>query len=122
MSPVAEEWELLGLARALVMRSDAAAVGLWPRAAALLARQALEGGLRALWRAREPGVVDATFRAQLACLPGYLRDDALAADVAFTWAVLSEACHHRAYDIGPTAQELRRRFETVERLLERVSA
>jgi hypothetical protein len=57
---------------------------------------------------------------QLACLPHYLQPRDLADDVAYTWAVLSDACHHHAYEVGPTAEELRVRLDVVGRLLERV--
>ena len=56
-------------------------------------------------------------RAQLACLPDYLADRSLAADVAFTWGTLSEACHHHAYDLGPTASELEGWLDAVQRLV-----
>ena len=41
--------ELLAAARALMQRPDAAAAGIWPRAAALLARQAIEAASRAAY-------------------------------------------------------------------------
>ena len=44
--------ELLAAARRLVERPDAVTAGVWPRAAALLARQALEVAMAALWAAR----------------------------------------------------------------------
>lgn len=63
------------------------------RAAALLARQALEELLEQLWRRRAPGLENASVRAQLACLPEYLRDPDLVANVRWAWAELSTACH-----------------------------
>ena len=111
--------QVLDAARQLVDRSTPSLAGLWPRAAALLARQALEAGLDAHWAARAPGIEAASARAQLACLPDYLPDRDLAAEVAYTWAVLSAACHHHAYELGPTETELNARFAVVERLLKR---
>ena len=112
--------ELLAQARALVSDFAPGTAGLWPRAAALLARQAIEAAMDELWEARAPGCADLTARAQLMCLPEYLREPALAAEVAFTWAALSEACHVRAYEMGPTAEELEARFAVVDRLVTRL--
>ena len=108
---------LVALARETVARG---AVGAWPRAAALLARQALEAAMDELWAARAPEVATLSARAQLTCLPEYLRDPALAGEVAFTWSVLSDACHAHAYETGPTAQELETRFAVVDRLVTRL--
>ncbi len=108
---------LLAEARALVDRGP---VGLWPRAAALCARRALEETLDQLWRARAPGLEHASVRAQLISLEAHVHDADLAGDVAFTYAALSDACHHHDYELTPTATELRARFAVVERLIERV--
>jgi len=113
--------ELLARARALVAHPSPGTTGLWPRAAALLARQAIETGMNQLWAARAPGVQTLTARAQLTCLPEYLRDERLAGEVAFAWGRLSDACHHHAYDLGPTAAELEARFAVVDRLLARLA-
>jgi hypothetical protein len=108
---------LLRAARALVESPRAATAGIWPRAAALLARQALEAALADHWAGRAPGLERASMRAQLACLPDYLPDRRLAADTAFAWAALSEACHHHAYELAPTASELGAWLDAVERLV-----
>lgn len=108
---------LLDDARALVQRGP---VGVWPRAAALCARRALEEALDQLWRVRAPGLEDASTRAQLVALPAYVNDDVLAGDVAFTWNALSEACHHHDYELAPTAGELDARFDVIARLVARV--
>jgi hypothetical protein len=62
--------ELLAAARRLVDRPDAATAGVWPRAAALLARQALELVLAGLWAAQPQatGLSGCTMRSQLLCL------------------------------------------------------
>jgi hypothetical protein len=103
-----------------VRRPAADTVGLWPRAAALLARQALEETLGDLWLRRAPGMQRATARAQLACLADYLGDPGLAGDIVFTWSALSSACHHHEYELAPTAVELERRLDTVDRLVEKL--
>lgn len=108
---------LVGHARQVIERGS---VGAWPRAAALLARQALEAAMDELWAARAPEVASLSARAQLTCLPEYLRDRELAGEVAFTWSLLSDACHAHAYEVGPTAEELEARFAVVDRLVERL--
>jgi hypothetical protein len=112
-----ESQALVRSGRALIATPGRETAGLWPRAAALLARQALEAALADHWRRRAPGLERASMRAQLACLPDYLGDRRLAADIAFTWSALSEACHHHAYEIGPTASELDGWLAAVERLV-----
>jgi len=98
---------LLKAARTLLERPDARTAGVWPRAAAHLTRQALELLLDELWRKRAPGTEKSSTRAQLICLSSYIAGNGLASRVAFTWNVLSHACHHHAYEIAPTAIELR---------------
>jgi hypothetical protein len=63
------------------------------RAAAFLARQALEDLLEQLWRRRAPGLENASVRAQLACLPEFVRDEELVAKVRWAWGELTAACH-----------------------------
>lgn len=111
---------LLDDARDLVERTGAGPVGVWPRAAALLGRRAIEEALDRLWAKRAPGMERASARAQLACLPDYVSDRTLAADVASAWASLSSACHHHTYELAPTAGELQRRFAVADRLIEHV--
>lgn len=114
--------ELLAAAREIQERPVAATAGVWPRAAALLARQALETALGELWAADSAttGLARCTGRSQLACLPTYL-DARTARQIAYVWAALSEACHYHAYELAPTAAELTRWFDAVEDLLARIS-
>ena len=114
--------QLIASAREMVARPTPGTAGVGPRAAALLARQALETAMDQLWARRAPGVAALSARAQLTCLPEYLRDAPLAGEVAFTWAALSRACHAHAYDVGPTAEELEARFAVVDRLVARLVA
>jgi hypothetical protein len=111
---------LIDAARDLMRRPVADTVGLWPRAAALLARRALEEALDELWSRRAPGLERASARAQLACLPDYLGDRELAREIVFTWGELSNACHHHAYELPLTAEELERRLGVVGRLVSRL--
>jgi hypothetical protein len=108
---------LLALARTLLDRSDPKTAGLWPRAAALLGRQALEQALDAYWTGRGIALDACATRPQLLCLRSYLPDASLAARVHHTWSALSDACHHHAYELAPTADELGTLFDTVGDLL-----
>jgi hypothetical protein len=112
--------ELLALARQTIDEAGSSTAHLWPRACALLARQALEASFDELWAARAPGLASLSARAQLSVLPDYLRDPGLAGEAAYAWSWLSEACHHHGYELGPTAGELMAMLETVERVLQRV--
>jgi hypothetical protein len=102
MTPV----ELLAAARELMTRAEPATAGLWPRAAALLGRQALEAALDDLWGRKHLDLASCPMRIQLLCLPTYLGNAALAARAAHAWSSLSHACHHRDYELAPTALEL----------------
>jgi hypothetical protein len=97
---------LIVLARGLLERPDAATSGWWPRAAALLARQALEQALCDYWGQMEPGMTRASTRAQFLCLREYLKNDELVGSAHHTWQALSEACHHHPYQLSPTSKEL----------------
>ena len=105
--------ELLAAARELMHRPDPVTAGLWPRAAALLGRQALEAALDDLWQRKRLDLASCPGRIQLLCLPTYLGDPALAARAAHAWSSLSHACHHRAYELGPSATELGAWFQVV---------
>ena len=59
--------EILNIAQELLERTDAKTAGLWPRAAALLARQALEQGLDGYWRERGIALYELGTRPQLIC-------------------------------------------------------
>jgi hypothetical protein len=99
--------DLLATARELITRPDAATAGVWPRTSALLARQALEQAIRLLWDGHPDtaGLASRPMRTQLICLPWYI-DKRIAAQVAYTWAALSNACHYHSYELAPTAAEL----------------
>ena len=101
--------ELLAAARRLVEHPDAGTAGVWPRAAALLARRALEQAMAGLWAGRPgaAGLSDGTMRSQLLCLTAYVDDD-LATRAAYLSAALSRACHYHPYELAPIASELTR--------------
>lgn len=98
--------QLVTEARRLLNETPPGTVSAWPRAAALLCRQALEDTLDELWTAKAPSLRFVSMRAQLSCLPSYLSPPALARDVAFTWHALSRATHHHPYELDPTREEL----------------
>ena len=98
--------ETLAVAQQLLERADARTAGLWPRAAALLTRQALEETLDAFWLSRNLPLGGVPTRPQLICLGHYLEDEAQVAALTHAWNALSRACHHHAYEVAPTAEEL----------------
>ena len=96
---------VIELSRVAMQVQQTDLVGTWPRVAAILGRQALEMALDELWSTIEPGVENATRRAQLICLPNYV-NTRLAQRVTYAWYGLSSACHHHAYDLPPVVSEL----------------
>ena len=134
--------EVVTAARNLMERTDPATAGLWPRATALLARQALEGALDDFWRRHSPGMELCSMRAQLLCLPYFLptfakatvgkqdprtlrpqdlREGHLAERVSYAWAGLSGACHQHPYELPPTSAELMGWLGTVNELVASVA-
>jgi hypothetical protein len=109
--------ETLAMAQQLLARSDPKTAGLWPRAAAFLARQALEQGIDDYWRAKGLPLHDCGTRPQLICLGEYLGDASLAGRAHHTWAALSEACHHHPYELAPGRGELAAWIATAGELL-----
>ncbi len=113
---------LVAAARDLARIETAATAGLWPRAAALLARQSLEAAMARLWAATAPGLERTSGRCQVLCVGTLLGDPDLGGRVTLAWNVLSEACHHRVYRLPPTASELERAFEAAWDLAEAAEA
>jgi hypothetical protein len=110
----------LDLARGLLRRADPVTAGLWPRASALLAGQALESTVARLWTAQDLDFHACPMRTQLICLRTYLGDPDLAARAGHAWSALSRACHHHAYELAPTAMELQSWLEVVDELVRKV--
>lgn len=109
--------EILAMAQQLLERADAKTAGLWPRASALLARQALEQGLEEYWRERGVALDEFGTRPQLICLREYIGDAVLVGRAHHTWAALSEACHHHPYELAPGHGELKMWLGAVAELL-----
>ena len=110
---------LIDLARSMIQDRDPELIGIWPRAAAIIACQAFEISLDRFWLAVAPSVGHASKRAQLICLAEYT-DSKLASRIRYIWHGLSVACHHHAYELPPTAQELEGWLTDIEALIEEV--
>jgi hypothetical protein len=107
--------ELLEAARQLLTDQDSSYAGVWPRATAMLGRQALESSLAELWRTLAPGLEEASFRTQFLCLPDFLGiKDALAGRVSHVWWSLTRVCHYNPYRLSPTVDELTDWLNTIE--------
>lgn len=117
---VVDAHALVSAARDLIRDDDATTAGLWPRAAALLARQGLELAMVRLWQATAPGLERTPTRCQLLCVGDMLNDRTLGGRAMLTWNSLSSACHHRVYELPPTASELNQALVTVWDLAEAV--
>jgi hypothetical protein len=111
---------LVAAARDLVRNGDTTTAGLWPRAAALLARQGLELAMARLWDVTAPGLERTSTRCQLLCVGDMLDNRELGGRATLTWNALSNACHHQVYELPPTASELASALETVWDLAEAV--
>ncbi len=110
---------LVNLARSVMRVPRADLVGTWPRASAILGRQALEIALDRFWANTAPGVEEASRHAQMICLPEY-SDTELATRVRYAWHGLSDACHHHAYDLPPIESELNGWLNDVAALIDEV--
>jgi hypothetical protein len=90
-----------------MQRPDAPTAGIWPRAAALLARQAIEVAMEEMWASKRQAaeLSGSTMRSQVLCLTAYL-DRGTASRAAYLLAALSQACHYHPYELAPTAAEL----------------
>jgi len=99
--------DLLDAAKDLMQRPDAPVDGIWPRAAALLARQALEAAMGELWASKPQAAAlsGRSMRSQELCLTAYL-DPGTASRTVYLLAALSHACHYHPYELAPTAAEL----------------
>jgi len=114
---VSEAAQLVAVARDLLKRASPVTAGLWPRAAALLARNALEIAVDEYWTRKRIPLEPCTTHTQLICLREYMDDADLAGRVHHAWNALSRACHHHPYELAPTAAELETLFESVAQFL-----
>ena len=111
---------LLATAEAILDGALRISGGLQARAAALLARQALEHALAEFWERRAPPDVQrCRVRTQIQCLSAWLDPEPVAA-AATAWNRLSETCHHHPYAVAPSAAELRAWIASVRTFCETV--
>ncbi len=110
--------EILASAKALLDRPSAATSGLWPRAAVLLERQALEVALKTYWSFKAPGAEGCSTSAQFLCLEGYLPEPGVARRAYQAWAALSRVAHFHPYELPPTRDELIAWHDSVLALLD----
>jgi hypothetical protein len=121
MLPVADgpdAHDLVSAARDLLRKSGEAQPGLWPRAGAMLGRQALERALARAWEIAAPGLERTPMRCQVLCAGAMFNDAELGTSVGRAWRTLSAACHHRVYELAPDTDELGAALETVWDLAE----
>ncbi len=118
---VADAHDLVSAARDLIRIDDPRTAGLWPRAAALLARQSIESSMDVLWELRSAEMRATPLRCQLLCLGDFLRDPALAGRVSLAWSGLSRVCHMRVYELPPSLAELQAWLECAWELAEAVA-
>jgi len=85
-----------------------------PRAAALLARRALEELVDAAVDRADPGAREAGMRVKLLCLT--VLDPDVGHRAAWAWHALSECCHQHAYELDPAPAEVADLVGQVERL------
>ena len=99
--------ELLGLADQLLTERSVRLDAVWPHAAAVLTRQALELSLRQYWFVREKGMLSASTASQLSGLRLDLARHEVG-DLRIAWNGLSRALHVSGYNHPPSVEELAR--------------
>ena len=107
------ERQLIQHANQLLIRPRQATAGLWARASALLARQALESSVDKFWTRCGWEMQRCSFRSQLLCLQE-LAGVEVAREAAYSYNFLSNVCHFHPYEASPTSVELRTILELVE--------
>jgi hypothetical protein len=114
--------EMLRAALALLDDPVEDTATVWPLGAAVLIRQAIEATIDAFWAKTVPDMQNANATEQWLALPSYLGrlPDLQAAEYA--WSALSEACHHREYDVGLTEPELRTHLRAADAFRRAVGA
>ena len=113
--------ELLAEADRLLSTVVPGTRGRWPRACAWLSRLALEQALDEYWSRVLPEAVNCGVRPQLLMLPQYA-GASTSAQAAEAWYGLARATHHHAYDLAPTAAELRRWHDLVHAVIAELTA
>lgn len=87
------------------------------RMASWLARSALEESVRNRLEHRGMPAGTASMRSLLSCLEVvYLDEPALIDSAQIAWVGLSNACHHHAFQLTPTAAETQQLIDVVKRI------
>jgi hypothetical protein len=78
------------------------------RAACWIARAALESAVDDLLDTQQRSAPDASMRSKLTVLQvAFAQDSDVPARAEYAWNRLSQACHHHAFELAPTATEVR---------------
>lgn len=85
------------------------------RVAAFLARRALEDAVMAWCRTVSVHLDRTTMRSKLIVIR-VLHGEEIANVACAAWAGLSQACHYHAYELAPSAAQLRRLLDLVARV------
>lgn len=110
--------DLLGYARTVLNETGAIPRAQKSRAAALLARQALEEVVIELCENEGADMRSAKMRTRLISLRVLLGSGV--ADLAeVTWGGLSQSCHHHAFELAPTVGEVQHLIDQVAELTTR---
>lgn len=104
-------------ATARLLATTSLPLGARTRAAALLARRALESSVDEALRRAGARPDRASLSGRMLALPALIDDEALARRAFATWHALSEACHHHGYELPPSADELASRVHTVRQVV-----
>lgn len=96
----------LAVADRILREPELVEAGAWPRACTWLIRLALEHSLDDYWAAHRAEMCEVSRRAQLLTLTRTVDAD-LGRRGTELWHQLSRAAHHHAYELAPTAAELR---------------
>jgi hypothetical protein len=112
--------ELLVQADGLIASDTRGATATWPRAAAVLTRQALELSIGERLARVDAELRNTSMRSQLTCLRAIAKDTDAAANASYAWARLSAACHYHPCELAPSATELRSLMTTVADIAQRL--
>lgn len=93
------------------------------RAACWIARAALENAIDDLLEMKGRSAPGATMRSKLTLLQvAFGREDELPARAEYVWSRLSQTCHHHAFELAPTAIEVRHLIQLARTLVNEASA
>ena len=88
------------------------------RAACWIARSALEHAVDDLLEAKRLSANEATMRSKLTVLQvAYEQDNDVPALADHAWNRLSQACHHHAFELAPSATEVQHLIQLVAKVL-----